>query len=240
MEVQRDLYSDLYSGANPQLYIGVPQHAYAITTATAERTTLFTCDILSSMAVTIYDKEKKIGALLHIDCDFTNTIQAIFDKLKNQGSRLDQLEVQLLGGYTDKESGFLIKNLYQSLKKEILSRTTNLVDHVFKRTKDDTSFEDILRASQDQLEDLKSKYRENIEKITYAQIALDVLTGEVTTSTNQDFLIACPWEDQAYSKEAGEWEEKIITARQKHPAYIFKILNSPLEEVYDGTQKKDA
>lgn len=245
MEIQRGLYQ---SGSNSSLYAGVPQHAYGITSGISSRPILFTCDILSCLVVTIYDREKKVGALLHIDYEVSDSIQKIFEKFKNQGVQLNQLEVQIMGGCPAGSSGQFIKNIHDSSKAEIMKTTTNIVDMTCEKNMDGEEERKVLftlgdkfrNAPQGNCKLLKREFDEKLKKYRYTQIALDTFTGEILTSSDQRHLIARPWDDAAYSKTAQVWVEKIITARQLESSpKILEILRSPLEKVYDGTQTKD-
>ena len=98
MEIQRGFYQ---SGLGLTNYIGVPPHAYAIVSGSLDRTSLFACNVLSNLVVTIYAQREKMGALLHIDYDQCNTIRTVFQEFTKAGAAFGELEVQIIGGSSE-------------------------------------------------------------------------------------------------------------------------------------------
>lgn len=220
MEAQRGLYS----GINTHLYAGVPQHAYAITTAESSRSILFTCHVSSCIAVTLYDKKRKVAALFHIDVDIQNTVREVFQKLKMLGIQLNELDVHMIGGVRTCDDEF--KKYCAGLKKEILLYTPHLTEKLFENEEDDNL--DPSTLSGDALNAAKEKWQQS----RYKQIALDALTGEVLISRDSNPLD----ETMAFSQAALDWQNRcdLIYSLGK-VAVFYEITAKPLVNVYDGT-----
>lgn len=203
------LLSDYTNDADPSKYAGVVQGTYGITSANSERPILFTTHVKNCVTVTLYDKERKVGMLLHIDA--ANSKPKIIEKIKKNflriGSTLDNLEASIIGGYNASEA-FSIPCI--QMRDEIKKLTSCLTEHLFKKQPLSSEKKDEMNSLYQKFEKAESKDQESLmsqidairSSSFYSQIALDTRTGKVLYSSKIKYLYHNVKKHKVYSQKA--------------------------------------
>ena len=205
-------------------YVGVPQRGYAITSGSSNQHSLFTCHIATCFAVTLYDKETKIGVLAHID--ITNSVKESIDKLsKNfteRGIDLSKLEVQIIGGYSSQPP--CVEQL-EHLELALNQLTQKITKLVFTKR-------------------LLIWFSEH-----FSQIILDTRTGVVSSTSEHMYLVKDPRECKDYTEKGQRIHQELVELFKETQQLLlsnqitgdeiearFAKLQIPIKKVFDGTK----
>lgn len=242
----------LYSlQGDPSNYVGVPQHGYAITSAKSSRAILFTSNVKTCITACLYAKEKKVGALAHIDVledinSFANELLTIF---KEQGCSKSELELHLIGGYrTDEGVG---EQLVFDLKKAFNKQVSIVFDRCFEKREinlvESINLQMLVEVQEtcslEKKDEIDAQLNTIFEKTLYCQIAFNTQTGELHTSSKLEYWIDPLSKNRVYSlvsqAHSEKLEKKVNKFRNGNRSALIKYFNSPLVKVFDVTSDNE-
>lgn len=205
------LLSNYTNDADTSKYAGIVQCSYGITSANSDRPILFTCQVRNCVTVTLYDKEKKVGMLLHLDATNSVNLSEVIEKIKKNfskiGSPLKNLEAGVIGGYDTSTS---LRRDAEKIATAIKNLTSHVTEKLFvkkqlsKQEESDyeTLYDKLIKAAPQDQTQLMAQIDEIFSHSLYSQIALDTRTGKVVFSSKIKYLFFEPKDCNVYSFKA--------------------------------------
>lgn len=205
-------------------FVGVPQDAYAITTAADTRNILMTSKVTTCMVIALYDREKKVGALMHLSTG--NRVEKSFEKLtknlKRIGSDLSQLEITVIGGYKVSSSENLYCKICEALEpfgakiKDLTFEKRELSSYLAVSKVADLRTKLSASSNEDERKKILSELNNLIEDVSYTQISLDTKSGEFSETSKYEFRIDQTSKSDSYSEKAIKRDALIISFRNRY------------------------